>query len=87
MGGYIMAKILIDTNEIEFDLSSSPCRADVERTFHSMMIELCKKGWHPAAVAMALADMAEDFIMDLAEEPSRKISFESQAPTKGNRLH
>ncbi|MBP1861499.1 hypothetical protein [Rhizobium herbae] len=82
-----MAKVFIDTNEIEFDLSSSRCRGDVERAFHSMLIELCKKGWHPAAVAMALADTAEDFIMELAEKPSRNIPFGSQTPTKGTRAH
>jgi hypothetical protein len=82
-----MPKVFIDTNEIEFDLSSSPCREDVERSFHSMMIELCRKGWHPAAVAMALADAAEDFIMELAEKPSRNISFGSQIPTKGTGPH
>jgi hypothetical protein len=35
------------------------CKEDVERSFHALLADLGKKGWHPAEAAMALADTAD----------------------------
>jgi len=65
-----MTQVSFDTNETDFELSGTRCKEDVERSFHALLADLCKKGWHPAEVAMALADTAEDYIMAFPVGPS-----------------
>lgn len=42
------------------------CRATVETAMRSMIKRLKKRGWSDAELALALADAAEDYIMELA---------------------
>jgi hypothetical protein len=69
-GGEFMAKVLSEVSEIEFDLSNARCREEVEKSFHAMLTDLSNRGWHPAEVALALADTVEDFIMEFPVGPS-----------------
>lgn len=65
-----MANVTFETHEAEFDLSNERCREEVERSFHMMLADLGNRGWHPAEVALALADTVEDFIMEYPVGPS-----------------
>lgn len=42
------------------------CRAAVETAMRNMINRLKKRGWSDAELALALADAAEDYIMELA---------------------
>jgi len=59
-----------DNDETDFEFNNACCIKDVETAFHDLLAELGKKGWHPAEVAMALADIAEDYIMAFPLGPS-----------------
>lgn len=65
-----MANIFSDTDEIDIEVNAVRCKQEVENAFHKMLSDLGERGWHPAEVAMALADIAEDYIMAFPIGPS-----------------
>jgi len=50
------------------DLRSDDCREAVEQTLHSLIAEAETKGWQREEIAMALADVVEDYICLLAQK-------------------
>jgi hypothetical protein len=44
------------------------CRAAVEPSFYQIIEFAAEKGWEPTEVVMALADVADDYIMFLASK-------------------
>ncbi|MCV9963283.1 hypothetical protein OIU34_15345 [Pararhizobium sp. BT-229] len=65
-----MPKAHVVNRKTEFDLSNARCREEVERSFHTMLADLGNRGWHPAEVALALADTVEDYIIEFPVGPS-----------------
>lgn len=65
-----MAHIFSDTDETDIEINAVRCKQEVENAFHALLVDLGKKGWHPAEVAMALADIAEEYIMAFPIGPS-----------------
>ena len=61
-----------DKDETHLEFKNACCVTDVEIAFHELLTKLGEKGWHPAEVAMALADVAEDYIMAFPLGPSHR---------------
>ena len=54
-----------DNNDVEVKPTSS-CRTAVEIAMVEMLINLQKRGWSAAELALALADASEDHVMLIA---------------------
>lgn len=61
-----MTDIQSPQHDVDQDLRAMDCLEAVEIAFHQLIADAESKGWRPAEIALALADIAEDYVLMLA---------------------